>query len=162
MTSLLKSELMNQLLEAIDQERNALSLTVHAVVDAATHEQSKPENQYDTRALEASYLAGAQQERLRELTAIRQNLAIMLLKNFDEHTPIASTAVVQLNCDGTVSEYFLLPYAAGYTLKLNGQKISTLSIAAPLGRGLLGKTVGEFITIEAAGTQKDYEITKVL
>ncbi|NBQ53974.1 MAG: hypothetical protein EBU49_10390, partial [Proteobacteria bacterium] len=124
-----KSNLISQLLSAIDAECVVLNASVKAVVDAATNEESKAENQYDTRGLEASYLAGAQSERLAELHGIRLVLAAMPLREFTNLDAIATGAVIEMDCDGTRSRCFLLHHAAGYTLQIpgDGQPGKTIS-----------------------------------
>ncbi len=161
---------MAQLLSAIDAECMVLSASVKAVVDAATHEESKAENQYDTRGLEASYLAGAQSERLAELQGMRLILAAMPLRDFTQLDAIAIGAVIEMDCDGTRSRYFLLQLAAGYSLQIadDGQpgrmsttSITTITTQSPLGRALLGKSVGDFLEVAIAGRTKEYEILSV-
>ena len=73
--------LRDLLLAALDENCAMLESTLNAVVDAATNTESKPENKYDTRALEASYLAGAQQERLNEMKGMRRVFASTELKS---------------------------------------------------------------------------------
>lgn len=161
---------MAQLLAAIDAECTVLSASVKAVVDAATNEESKAENQYDTRGLEASYLAGAQSERLAELHSMRLLLAAMPLQDFTHLDAIAAGAVVELDCDGTRSRCFLLQHAAGYTLQTAGDgqpgktiraNITSITTQSPLGRALLGKMAGDFIEVTIAGRTKEYEILSV-
>jgi hypothetical protein len=171
-----KSQLMAQLLAAIDAECMVLSASVKAVVDAATNEESKAENQYDTRGLEASYLAGAQSERLAELHGMRLILAAMPLREFTNLDAIATGAVIEMDCDGTRSRCFLLHHAAGYTLQIPGDgqpgktistsltsitSITSITTLSPLGRALLGKTAGDFIEVTIAGRTKEYEILSV-
>ena len=164
---------MAQLLSAIDAECLVLSASVKAVVDAATNEESKAENQYDTRGLEASYLAGAQSERLAELHGMRLILAAMPLREFTNLDAIATGAVIEMDCDGTRSRCFLLHHAAGYTLQIPGDgqpgktistsltSITSITTLSPLGRALLGKTAGDFIEVTIAGRTKEYEILSV-
>ncbi len=164
---------MAQLLAAIDAECMVLSASVKAVVDAATNEESKAENQYDTRGLEASYLAGAQSERLAELHGMRLILAAMPLREFTNLDAIATGAVIEMDCDGTRSRCFLLHHAAGYTLQIPGDgqpgktistsltSITSITTLSPLGRALLGKTAGDFIEVTIAGRTKEYEILSV-
>ena len=164
---------MAQLLSAIDAECLVLSASVKAVVDAATNEESKAENQYDTRGLEASYLAGAQSERLSELHGMRLILAAIPLRDFSNLDAITTGAVIEMDCDGTRSRCFLLHHAAGYTLQSPGDgqpgktisasitSITSITTQSPLGRALLGKTAGDFIEVTIAGRTKEYEILSV-
>ena len=160
MTTIKKADLIAQLVTAIETECSVLSTSVKSVTDAATNEESKPENQYDTRALEASYLAGAQAERLAELSGVKQSLATMVVKVFAPEDPIAATAVVELMHEDSRSWCFVLPFAAGYKLYCNELEIVTVTTRSPLGRALLGKMASDLIT-GVGDKEKEYEIIAV-
>lgn len=53
-----------------------------ATYEAATGEESKAENEYDTRGLEASYLAGAQAKRVGEIEELLTIYKFVELKKF--------------------------------------------------------------------------------
>jgi len=55
-----KSDLLTQIIASLQESLEALQNTARASHAEATHESSKPENKYDTRGLEAAYLAGGQ------------------------------------------------------------------------------------------------------
>src|SRR5690606_38783357 len=59
----------------------------------ATHEESKPENDKDTRALESSYLARGQAQRVIELAQELTLASALELRTFGDSTPIAATAL---------------------------------------------------------------------
>src|SRR3954467_14708012 len=80
-----------------------------AAHEAATHSESKAEDQYDTRGLEASYLAGAQSKRAAQWEEVLSIFRHIDLKDFGPATPIASTAIVELESDEKKSYYFLMP-----------------------------------------------------
>ena len=95
--------------------------------EAATHEESKPENDKDTRALEASYLAGAQAARARELEGAIKAVKGMPLLDFGEGKTIQSSAIVTLEDeDGARTTLFLAPFGGGIRL--------TVGLAAGAGR----------------------------
>ena len=153
---------MQRILESIDHECAAIDASYQAAQDEATNEESKPEGKYDTRALEASYLAGAQQERLNELRGVRQYLAALPLKTFTPKEPVAATALVELDSNGSRSLCFLLQYGAGYTIDLpDGRRVKTVTIKSPLGQAISGKVQGDFIVVAVAGRETEYEITGV-
>src|SRR3954468_24380675 len=62
-----KRAIVTTLIEKLDTELANMRRAAKDAREAATHEEAKPENDKDTRALEASYLAGAQAARVREL-----------------------------------------------------------------------------------------------
>src|SRR5258707_8534043 len=53
--------------EQLAAEIAVLTRAARDAHEAATHEEAKPENDKDTRSVEAAYLAGAQAERARDL-----------------------------------------------------------------------------------------------
>ena len=55
-----KRELVNQIIQQLTGEVEVLFKAARAAHAEATHEQSKAEDKYDTRGLEASYLARGQ------------------------------------------------------------------------------------------------------
>ena len=74
--------------------------------EAAIGEESKPENEYDTRALEAGYIASAQSKRASE---IAEQIAIyrrLELKDFAPDDAVDSGALVELERDGRYSTRF--------------------------------------------------------
>jgi len=164
-----KKKVVSLLLAALDTECGALEASLEAAVDAATNEESKPENQYDTRALEASYLAGAQRERLQELKGMRVALAAMPVQSHAPEGPIQTGSIVELESDGVTSVCFLLQFAAGYTVDFEGVKIRTVTTQSPLGQALMGKAPGDVIAIKVGGPgsggnkgrDREYEIASV-
>ena len=61
-----KAKLVETILKSLEKDLEVLREAEKSTREAATHEESKPENEYDTRGLEASYLAGAQSKRIIE------------------------------------------------------------------------------------------------
>jgi transcription elongation GreA/GreB family factor len=157
-----KSQLVEQLLPMIEEEIRVLQKSLDSASEAATHPESKPENKYDTRGLEASYLAGAQRERLQELRSVLQFLQNMPLRDFAEDDRIAPTALVELEQDGKSSLYFILPLGAGFNLEWERQPVLVLTPQAPLGQLLMNKEVGDTVKLKMGSVSKDYEIISIL
>lgn len=154
-----------KLLELIRKQLEAdLKTAINAALatyEAATHEESKPENEYDTRGLEASYLAGAQSKRageIEELLAICNQLSG---EDFPPSSPIQAGALVELDLNEKTKTVFLLPKGGGMTLNLEGQSIQVITPASPLGQAIVGLREGETSQIELAGAARDCEIVSV-
>lgn len=64
---MLKKKLIELICAQLEKDLQTAIAAAVATYEAATHEESKPENEYDTRGLEASYLAGAQSKRAGEI-----------------------------------------------------------------------------------------------
>ncbi|HYX36345.1 MAG TPA: GreA/GreB family elongation factor [Oligoflexus sp.] len=157
-----KTQLVEQLMPLIETEIRILQKSLDSASEAATHPESKPENKYDTRGLEASYLAGAQRERLNELKNALFSLQNMVVRDFTADDRIAPTALVELEQDGRQSSYFLLPLGAGFMLQWEGKPVQVLTPQSPLGQALLHKNVGDAVKIRAGSAIKEYEILQVL
>src|SRR6476469_1265267 len=79
--------------------------------EAATHEEAKPENDKDTRALESSYLAGAQAARVRDLEGAIKTIGAMALLELGEGKVIQASAVVTLEDDDEArTVFFVAPF----------------------------------------------------
>lgn len=143
-----------------------LQMLTHSALEAhaaATHSESKAEDQYDTRGLEASYLAGAQSRRVLELEQILNTYRFVDLKNFGPDTPISATALVELRSEeGAESLYLLMPNGGGMSVEWEGRKVQAITPQSPLGNVLLKKRVGDEISISVEGSIKDFEIISVL
>ena len=62
-----KQVLLHLIVAQLKESRDALVRAANAAHEEATHEESTAENKYDTRGLEASYLAEAQSRRVAEV-----------------------------------------------------------------------------------------------
>src|SRR5664280_572688 len=79
----------------------------------ATHESNKAENKYDTRGLEASYLARGQCKQAAELEAAIAEYQKLGARKFADGDAIAVGALVELEHGGETFIYFLGPRAGG-------------------------------------------------
>jgi transcription elongation GreA/GreB family factor len=156
-----KRALIAQLAAEIARSIAVLTRAAGEAREAATHEESRPENDKDTRAVEAAYLAGAQAERARELTRTAAALASLDLKAFGPGVPIASSAWIELDHEGATSAYFLAPQGGGMRASVGGVTVQVITPQSALGRELLGKTEGEVIEVTVQGRRREYEIVRV-
>jgi transcription elongation GreA/GreB family factor len=156
-----KKKLIEEILKKLESERLVLIEAARATYEAATHEESKPENEYDTRGLEASYLAGAQAKRvtdIEEMIAFCRNLQV---KNFTHKTPIGASALVQVDYNGKKSYVFLMPKGGGTLVLFEGKNIQVIAPNSPLGTSLIGLKTGDVAMVETETDVKEYEILSV-
>lgn len=142
----------------------SLAIAVNAANDAkalATHEQSKPETQYDTVGLEASYLAHGQSQRVAELTLALTQWQKVLQRPIKEEVFITVGHLVQLD-DGSDYHWFLLGTAmGGLKLVQNNHTITVITDSSPLGKQLLGKQLFDDVLLPLPGKTIDYEIVSI-
>ena len=129
--------------------------------EAATHEEAKPENDKDTRAVEAAYLAGAQAERVRDLERTSASLASLDLRSFGATDPISSAALIELDADGVTHWYFLAPQGGGLRATVGGVEVQVITPQSALGREILGKQEGDTFEFTVQGKLREYEIVRV-
>lgn len=156
-----KNKLLEVIIEKLELDRTALAEAAQATYEAATHEESKPENEYDTRGIEASYLAGAQSQRITEIDEAIFACKAMELKKFGSKDPIYVGALVDVQLEDRKKSIFLLPMGGGLTIDFEGKKIQVVTVLSPLGRSLLGLKAGETAIVEANNEVKEYEILSV-
>jgi len=137
------------LLEAIRTQLNAsLERLSKAAIDAhaaATDPDSKAEGKYDTRSLEASYLAAGQARQVDELAETVRLFETFTLPGFTMDDPIAMGALVEADIRGETSMLLLVPAAGGMVLDIDGQEVTLLTPASQLYQSLLGKQAGDFL-----------------
>jgi transcription elongation GreA/GreB family factor len=156
-----KRGLLSQFETQIAADRATLVQAALAAHEAATHAESKAEDEYDTRGLEASYLAGAQSRRALELEELMNIFHHVDIIEFSESTPIAATAVIELTSDGKATYYLLMPKGGGLSTTFEGKTILVITPQSPLGEALLGRKVGDEIDVTIQKVNRDYEITKI-
>jgi hypothetical protein len=137
------------LLERIRLELKAsLERLARAAMDAhaaATDPDSKAEGKYDTRSLEASYLAAGQARQVDELAEAVRVFETVTLPDFAIDDPIGMGALVEVDLRGETSLLLLVPAAGGMVINMDGQEITLLTPASRLYQCLLGKRAGDFI-----------------
>jgi len=109
----------------------------------ATHESSKAENKYDTRGLEASYLARGQSKQAADLKSAITEFEKLPLKQFAADEPVDLGAVVELDHAGERSVYFIGPRAGGTEIMHDKREILVITPQSPLGAQLAGKKQGD-------------------
>jgi len=162
----LKNSLLRQITEHLDGELMALRTVAAAAHDAATHAENRPENKYDTRGLEASYLAGAQEARASQLQATSELIKSITPRPFLNEDAVGLTALVKLSTEDVATWYFILQVAGGYTLHSDHDSligtIMSITPQTPLGRAIIGKRVGDEITLRTNKGEKHYELSQLL
>jgi transcription elongation GreA/GreB family factor len=139
-----KSQLLQKIIATLTSDLAVLSRAARTAHAAATHEECLPDNKYDTTALEASYIAQGQANRAQDIRVALEAYRKLELRDFDDHTPIRLTALVTLEDeDGARRQVFLGPEAGGLKIAGSGGEIVIITPASPLGRGLIGKRVGD-------------------
>ncbi|MBM4377421.1 MAG: GreA/GreB family elongation factor [Deltaproteobacteria bacterium] len=154
-----KRALRDELVARLASDLEALERAHRAALEAATHEEAKPENDKDTRALEASYLARGQAMRVEELRGAVAELSGWWPRDLDGDGPVALGALVEVEDDEATLRYFIAPHGGGALLAQGSVKVVTAR--SPLGRALLGKRAGDDCDVVVDGRRRALSITRV-
>lgn len=115
--------------------------------EAATGPDTKAENKYDTRGLEASYLAAGQADQAEELLRGITSIEAFEFEDFDIDDPIATGALIEAERDDEVLYYLLAPAGGGLVITADsGEPVTVLGPASPLAVKLRGKTTGSILS----------------
>lgn len=157
-----KAILIQQVVEKLTADLSLYFKAATAARAEATHEQSKAENKYDTRGLEASYLARGQARQVAELETSIQQIRSMTQRAFSSSDPIDLGAYVETERRGIVSAYLLAPRAGGTEVTVDGQEILVITPQSPLGRQLIGHRQSDSVKIDLAGRTETHRIQRVV
>lgn len=151
-----KTALRDELVARVAEELEALERAHRAVMEAATHEEAKPENDKDTRALEQSYLARGQAMRVQSL---REALVSCRALTVAPLARAALGALLRVDDDGAARALYLAPHGGGTSLA--GGAVQVVTPTSPLGRALLGREAGDVCEAEVSGRVREVEVLEV-
>jgi transcription elongation GreA/GreB family factor len=152
-----KSALRDQLAGVLAADLAARERSHKATRAAATHEEAKPENDKDTRALELSYLARGEAMRIEELRTGLAETQALACDPVAAGQPVRLGALVVTDEDGVESRFWIAPHGGGTRLG----DVQVVTPKSPLGQALLGKVAGEDCEALVAGRRRSLTIVDV-
>src|SRR5204863_1131880 len=117
-----KATIVQKIITQLAAEMEGYARSARAAHAEATDEQSKAENKYDTRGLEASYLARGQSRQAAEIAHAIKQFESILVRDFGAKDPIDIGAMVELEANGQRSSYFVGPCAGGTEIACGRQE----------------------------------------
>jgi hypothetical protein len=137
----------DRLLDAIRAELRArfdrLTRAAKDAHAAATDPGSKADSKYDTRSLEASYLAAGQARQLDDLARDLGLFDAVTLPDFGIDDPVDAGALVEAELHGESTWFLLAPAAGGLEITHDGLEITLLTPESALYQKLLGLRTGD-------------------
>lgn len=156
-----KDHVIEHLRFALDAQLATAKIAAKTAHDTATHEESIPENKYDTLGLEAAYLAQGYSQRVNECYN-----DVQLFNSAFKHKIQGVVQVGALVCvtwDKVPHKWFYIgPAAGGLTVELHDVTVQVITPSAPLGKQLLNKQCYDEIILTVAGVKHHYEIIEIL
>lgn len=157
-----KNRIHQLIIERLSADLTVFSVAAKTAHEASIHEENVPDNKYDTLSLEASYVAQGQANRAQEIKRALHAYRTLALQHFEADAPIRLTALVTLEAeDGETRTVFIGPEEGGLKLTLDGEEILVITPGSPLGNDLIGKCVGDLVSIGIHRLKRDFEIVRV-
>jgi transcription elongation GreA/GreB family factor len=155
-----KRDLLDRILAKLSAELQAITTAALATHAEATDEENKAEDKYDTRGLEASYLAHGQSKAAEEAAQAVAQFSALPARDFAAGEPISLGALVRLEGRGD-NRYFIGPRAGGTEIELGGEPVLVITPQSPLGRQLMGRKQGDRLQLDLGGKRSEYLIASV-
>jgi transcription elongation GreA/GreB family factor len=142
-----KNVLLERLRARIAADLAALTESQRSIQAGATHEETRAEDDKDTRAVESSYLARGLAERVSNLRHAVAVLASFKPGRFGVEDAVAMGALVELSSNAGGARYFVVPAAGGLEIDIDGARITSVTPTAPLGAALIGRFIDEDVDV---------------
>lgn len=139
-----KQALVIEIVNALLAELENYARSARSAHAEATDEQNKAENKYDTRGLEASYLARGQSRQAQEVLQSLAQYRALPLRAFSAQDAIDLGALVSVQTRGEAVRYFIGPSAGGTEVRCEGETVVVITPQSPLGQRLVGRKLRDF------------------
>lgn len=156
-----KSALLKKIVAKLTDELEVYFRAAQASRAEATHEQSKAESKYDTRGLEASYLARGQSKQMAELEAAIEDFRKLDARAWTAGEGISVGALVELEMDRERSFYFIGPRAGGTEVVHEKQEVLVITPQSLLGEQLMERKQGDKPKLNIGGRMQVARILSV-
>ena len=154
----IKTKIIEALIEDTDSRLSNARESYQAALEHSRSDDMKSEGKYDTRAIEAGYLASAKKQRVEELEAQLRALQNMSPTNCSS---ASMGALVEVEV-GEIAQWNFLCPCAGSALEIDGIIVTPVSTSSPLAKAMLGLSEGDSFELETPKQTKEYLILRLL
>lgn len=147
-------KLLDQLNIELDKAKGAYETSKNLTQDS----EFKAESKWDTRSIEAGYLAGAQKVRVDELEMDVKMIEELSEENHEKKDSIAIGSLVEIDLNGNTKKYFIAPTAGGTMINIEGEVLLVISVFSPIGNAVIDLSDGDTFELEMGGTNREYEV----
>jgi hypothetical protein len=160
----LKAKVIQKFIQTTEAETEALKNSAKSAQLAATHEESRAEDSHDTFAIEASYLAAGQAERVLSLQKTAIELKTLLSEKIDtkEFKAISVGALFKLQNNNKELIYFFAKSGGGTKISIDSDDVSITTANSALGEQAFGLCVGDEILVETKSGDKTYNVLEII
>lgn len=157
----MKEEIRAQLLSQVQAELKAALEAENSAMSLAREGDIKSDGKYDTRGIEAGYMAQAQAKRVEELKLEEQMIEEIPVKEFGLNDEVGLGALVDIEFKGQTRHYFVCSTAGGTMLKVQNKAVLVISVFSPIGDAVMGLKVGEEFELETPQETRHYRVVGI-
>jgi hypothetical protein len=139
----MKTQLLERICNELRSQLDRLTRAAQEAHAAATDPGSKAEGKYDTRSLEASYLAVGQARQVAEIAEALRIFEALTLPSFSKNDEIDAGALVVVDLHGENLRFLMVPASGGLVVEHEGMEVTLLTPDSGLYRSLLEMRVGD-------------------
>ncbi|ATH07237.1 hypothetical protein BIY24_04590 [Halobacteriovorax marinus] len=153
-----KKKLLANLIDQIKVELEKAKAAYDTSKSATRDPDFKSESKWDTRSIEAGYLAGAQKVRVDELEMDLNVIEELASDSLSKKPTVTIGSLVEIKFNNLVKKYFITPAAGGYIVNVDDEVALTISVFSPIGNEVLDLEEGDSFEVEMNGESREYEI----
>jgi len=154
-----KSLLFTEIIRALQLNLEGAVEAAMRAYNTATNNENVAENKYDTLALEASYLAHGQAQRVAQCEA--DIIAFKKLDISGKSTVVLGSLVELIDQQDQCKYLFVGPSAGGLKVISALKEVVIVTPNSPLGRALMGREQDDEISVKIAEVVVSYEIIMI-
>lgn len=156
-----KKKIVQQLIEKLNIELVEVENAARSTRDLATAPDLKSEGKYDTRAIEAAYLASAQNKRVEEIKLDIQMLEDLEIQIATPASKLQLGSLGLIRCNGQERFYFISSTSGGSMLMIDEKPILVISVFSPIGDAALGLSSGDSFEVETPKETRQYDVVEI-
>ena len=157
-----KKLVYKQLILALEATHQGAVNAAERAYNTATDNENIAENKYDTLALEASYLAQGQSQRVTECAMDLVAFQQLNISAASSQSSVSLGALVSLrDIDDNDKYIFFGPSAGGLKVQFAEKEIVVVTPGSPLGAAINHRSVGDEVSISIGNKVMEYEIANI-
>lgn len=153
-----KTEILERLKLEAKKSYDLAKSSYDAAMEHSRSDDMKSEGKYDTRAIEAGYLASAKKARMTDLKFQWDSLEKL---EFSPKKTVSVGSLMALEQDTKTRTIFVTP-GTSVKIQIEDLMIEALSVDSPVIKEALGLEAGEVFSLETPQGEVDFEIIELI
>ena len=154
-----KRELLDQLITQMSQDADNVAEAAQTTRQISIDAPGAMQTRYGSEKEEAGYLAASLERRQFELG---KGISAVRFADLPENPErISEGTLARLSRNGSVEDYFILPYGGGEFLETDQGEITIITPESPLASSMMGLKKGDKFSFEVRRIEKRYQVVDI-